>query len=48
MLSDYHNTMMGLGDAVEDDTASAGCVGDPRAIIGNCSVVGSFCCLPLC
>ena len=34
VLSDYHNTMLGSGDALEDDPSSAGCVGDPRAIIG--------------
>ena len=33
ILADYHNTMLGSGNALDDDPASAGCVGDPRAII---------------
>lgn len=33
LLSDYHNTMFGTGDALEDDVASAGNVGDAKAMI---------------
>ena len=33
MLADYHNTMLGTGDALEDDPASAGSIGDAKAIM---------------
>lgn len=39
LLSDYHNTMLGTGDAQEDEPSSAGDIGDPRAILENS---GSF------
>ena len=33
VLSDYHNAMIGSGDALDDDLASAGHIGDPKAIL---------------
>ena len=33
VLCDYHNTMLGTGDALEDDTASAGNIGDKQALL---------------
>lgn len=33
LLADYHNVMLASGDALEDDPASAGNVGDPRAML---------------
>jgi len=33
VLSDYHNTMMAMGDATEDELSSAGDIGDPRAAL---------------
>jgi hypothetical protein len=33
LLSDYHNTMLAAGDALEDEPASAGDIGDPRAVL---------------
>ena len=33
LLSDYHNTMFGTGDAMEDDVSSAGNVGDTKAMM---------------
>ena len=33
LLSDYHNTMFGTGDCLEDDIASAGSIGDLRAMM---------------
>ena len=33
VLSDYHNTMLAMGDATEDELASAGDIGDPRAAL---------------
>lgn len=39
LLCDYHNTMLAAGDASEDDPASAGDVGDSRAILDQS---GSF------
>jgi hypothetical protein len=33
VLSDYHNTMLGTGDAMEDDTSSAGNIGDRQALL---------------
>lgn len=33
VLSDYHNTMLAAGDALEDELSSAGDVGDPRAAL---------------
>ena len=41
VLSDYHNTMLGTGDALEDDPASAGNIGDSRAMLeqsGSCAM----------
>ena len=41
VLSDYHNTMLGSGDALEDDPASAGNIGDSRAMLeqsGSCAM----------
>jgi hypothetical protein len=40
LLCDYHNTMLAAGDAAEDDPASAGDVGDSRAMLLDQS--GSF------
>ena len=33
VLADYHNTMLGTGSSLDDDPSTAGCVGDPKAII---------------
>jgi hypothetical protein len=33
VLSDYHNTMMATGDALQDELSSAGDIGDPRAAL---------------
>jgi hypothetical protein len=33
VLSDYHNTMLAAGDALEDDLSSAGDIGDARAVL---------------
>ena len=33
VLSDYHNTMLATGDALEDDTSSAGNIGDRQALL---------------
>lgn len=33
ILADYHNIMLATGDALEDETSSAGSVGDPKAIL---------------
>ena len=33
VLCDYHNTMLGTGDALEDDTSSAGNIGDRQALL---------------
>lgn len=33
VLSDYHNTMMASGDAQDDELASAGDIGDPKAAL---------------
>lgn len=33
VLGDYHNTMLGTGDAMEDDTSSAGNIGDRQALL---------------
>lgn len=33
ILNDYHNTMLGTGDALEDDMSSAGHIGDPKALM---------------
>ena len=33
LLADYHNTMFGTGDSLEDNVASAGNVGDARAMM---------------
>lgn len=33
VLSDYHNTMMATGDAEQDELASAGDIGDPKAAL---------------
>lgn len=37
VLADYHNTMLGAGDALEDETASAGDIGDPKAMLETSS-----------
>ena len=39
VLGDYHNTMLGTGDALEDETSSAGNIGDRQALLeqsGKC------------
>jgi hypothetical protein len=33
VLSDYHNTMMAAGDALDDELSSAGDIGDPKAAL---------------
>ena len=33
VLSDYHNTMLGTGDALEDDPSTAGNIGDRQALL---------------
>lgn len=33
VLCDYHNSMLGTGDALEDDTSSAGNIGDRQALL---------------
>ena len=33
LLSDYHNSMFGTGDCLEDDIASAGNIGDIKAMM---------------
>jgi hypothetical protein len=33
VTADYHNTMMATGDALEDDSSSAGDIGDSRALL---------------
>lgn len=45
VLSDYHNTMIASGDALEDDPASAGDIGDNRAVLEKS---GSFALQTLC
>lgn len=40
LLSDYHNTMLSSGDATTDDPASAGDVGDLRAMLEQSGVSG--------
>lgn len=33
VIADYHNTMVASGDALEDELASAGTIGDPQAML---------------
>jgi hypothetical protein len=37
IVADYHNTMLASGDALDDDTSSAGLVGDPSASLEQSS-----------
>ena len=39
LIADYHNTMVAVGDAIDDDLSSAGDIGDPRALLDQS---GSF------
>lgn len=39
VVADYHNTMVAVGDASEDELSSAGDIGDPRALLDQS---GSF------
>ena len=40
LLADYHNSMLASGDAAGDDPASAGDVGDPRAMLEKSGASG--------
>mmetsp|Transcript_21014 Transcript_21014/g.30337 ORF Transcript_21014/g.30337 Transcript_21014/m.30337 type:complete len:765 (+) Transcript_21014:80-2374(+) len=46
VLGDYHNTMLGTGDALEDDQSTAGTIGDPREMLEQSGSTFSFQALP--
>lgn len=39
VLLDYHNSMIGSGDVLEDDLASAGDIGDPKAMLDQSGTI---------